>query len=295
MRSDRRNYVIVGAFVVAMAVALLVWIVLISGRTGPTDSYWLVYDNVMGLKAGTRILFEGYPVGLIDEIGPWDDEGRRRFRVDVSVERGWPIPDDSVATIATGIFAAAVIDIESGTSQALLEPGSRVPAREAVDVLAAVNSAADRLSALLDDVSRRTPEMLGNVERFTSEINVAVDQINALIGPENVGRVDRILANLETGTSDVNAMLGQLRKMSSDLTVLIESLDKIIRERRDDISESLIDLRHSLDSVARHIDAITSNLESTTRNLSEFSRQLRDNPGLLIRGRDAGGADPVKP
>ena len=30
-------------------------------------------------------------------------------------------------------------------------------------------------------------------------------------------------------------------------------------------------------------------VETTTRNMSEFSRQIRDNPGLLIRGRDAEG------
>jgi phospholipid/cholesterol/gamma-HCH transport system substrate-binding protein len=37
------------------------------------------------------------------------------------------------------------------------------------------------------------------------------------------------------------------------------------------------------------MDAISSNLESTSRNLDEFSRQVRENPGVLLRGRD--GAD----
>ncbi len=37
MREDTRNYVIVGTFVLAMLVALIVWIALLSGRTGATD------------------------------------------------------------------------------------------------------------------------------------------------------------------------------------------------------------------------------------------------------------------
>ena len=53
--SDRRNYVVVGGFVLAMAAALTLWITLLTGRTGPTDDYTVVYENVNGLKAGTRI------------------------------------------------------------------------------------------------------------------------------------------------------------------------------------------------------------------------------------------------
>ncbi len=39
MRDERRNYLVVGAFVLAMFAALLVWIAVLSGRTGVTDSY----------------------------------------------------------------------------------------------------------------------------------------------------------------------------------------------------------------------------------------------------------------
>ena len=132
MRDDKRNYIVVGAFVIMMLVALILWIALLSGRTGATDDYYIVYDNVMGLKTGVEILYEGFPVGHIEGISPGEREGRRSYRVDVSVKRDWPIPEDSVAEItAPGLLSAYVIDIQAGESRTLLEPGSEIEGREA--------------------------------------------------------------------------------------------------------------------------------------------------------------------
>ncbi len=38
------------------------------GRTGSTDDYFTVYANVSGLKFGSKVLFEGYPVGQVEEM-----------------------------------------------------------------------------------------------------------------------------------------------------------------------------------------------------------------------------------
>ena len=182
MRNDRRNYVIVGTFVIAMAVALVAWIALMTGRTGATDPYHVVYTNVTGLKAGTRILFEGFPVGLIDGIRPEDRDGRRVFRIDVSIERGWPIPEDSVATIATGLFSAAVLDVQGGESDTLLEPGAQIPSQEPADVFAAVNTAADRLTATLDDFADlASDELLDRESGYLREFDLTEDEANAMI------------------------------------------------------------------------------------------------------------------
>lgn len=289
MRNERRNYVIVGTFVIAMAVALVVWIALMTGRTGATDPYHVVYANVTGLKAGTRILFEGYPVGLIDRIRPEDRNGQRVFRIDVSIERGWPIPEDSVATIATGLFSAAVLDVQGGESETLLQPGAQIPSEEPADVFAAVNSAADRLTAILDDFAGSSPQMLADAERFAGEINVAIDQINALLDEENVSRIGRILENIEGGTSDVSRLVAELRETGADVGALIARTEDLLESEGGEVTEAIEDLNHSLEVVARHIDAIAANLEVTTRNLSEFSRQLRENPGVLIRGRETDG------
>jgi phospholipid/cholesterol/gamma-HCH transport system substrate-binding protein len=57
------------------------------------------------------------------------------------------------------------------------------------------------------------------------------------------------------------------------------------------VSEALRELDHSLSAVARHIDAIAADLETSSRNLSEFTRQIREDPGVIVRGRERGGEE----
>ncbi len=133
MRDDTRNYLAVGAFVIAMGAALILWIALLSGGTGATDSYSMRYANVTGLDEGTQILYEGYPVGLIEQVSRVPDERDPHFLVDVSIQRGWRIPDDSVAEIkASGLLGGYLISIREGSSSTYLEPGAMIASRQAV-------------------------------------------------------------------------------------------------------------------------------------------------------------------
>jgi phospholipid/cholesterol/gamma-HCH transport system substrate-binding protein len=298
MRDDKRNYIVVGAFVIMMLAALILWIAVLSGRTGPTDDYYIVYDNVMGLKTGVEILYEGFPVGHIEDISPEEREGRRSYRVDVSVERGWPIPEDSAAEItAPGFLSGYVIDIQAGESQTLLEPGSEIQGREAEAMLAAVNSVADEVlkaieenvRPLLASLSEGVPGILDNVDGFTAELNQTVDQINAILGAANVARVAQILENLESSTGEFDRLIEGLGGTRRQVDGLIAKLDGLLAKDEGELDAAIRDLRHTLAAISRRIDSIASDLETTTRNASEFSRQIRENPGVLVRGRETDG------
>src|SRR5687767_1806663 len=97
MHDSRINYVVVGAFVAVMLAAFVVVISMLAGRTGSSDEYYTVYGNVSGLKFGTIVLYEGYQVGQVESIEPTSAGGKIAFRVNMSVEEGWNIPEDSVA------------------------------------------------------------------------------------------------------------------------------------------------------------------------------------------------------
>jgi len=299
MRDDKRNYIVVGAFVIMMLVAVILWIAVLSGRTGATDDYYIVYDNVMGLKSGVEILYEGFPVGHIEGIAPEEGEGRRSYRVDVSVKRDWPIPEDSVAKVtAPGLLSAYVLDIRAGESQTLLEPGSEIQGREAESMFAAVNSVADEVlkaieesvRPLLASLSEGVPGIVDNVDGFTAELNRTVDQINSILNPSNVERVSKILENLDSATGEFGRLIEGLGGTRQQVDGLITKLDALLEEDQGELDAAIRDLRHTLAAISRRIDSITSDLETTTRNASEFSRQIRENPGVLVRGRETNDA-----
>lgn len=64
MQDSRINYVIVGSFVAVVLAIFIMVVSMLAGRSGATDSYYTVYDNVGGLKFGTQVLYEGYQIAL---------------------------------------------------------------------------------------------------------------------------------------------------------------------------------------------------------------------------------------
>ncbi len=293
MKDDQRNYIVVGAFVLAAISTLLVWIALLSGRTGPTDSYFVVYDNVMGLQTGTQILFEGYPVGFIDSIEPIDHPGRQHFRVDLRVRQGWGIPEDSLARItAPGLLSAFAIDIQAGESVNILAPGTQiagVPALAVLDVVAQVNELlTDHLEPWLDEMAKGTLKISANLESFTADLGDTMKRVDALVGEGNVSRFDQILINLDSASANFASVIAELGDTRGNIDQLIRNVDLAVEQNRGDLTQAVTDARFSLEALSRYVESIAFNLDSTMRNMNEFSLQVRENPGVLVRGRAAG-------
>jgi len=282
MRDDQRNYVMVGIFVIAMIAALVLWIALLSGRTGATDTYYVRYNDVLGLSEGTQIYFDGYPVGMIETIVPTEDDDDRLFRLEVSIRKGWKIPEDSRAQItASGLLSAVVINIEGGKSATALSPGDQIPSVEAQNLLAVMTEAASGFSEFLLDTLK--PQ----IEDIVTDLNQTMKQVNALLSPTNTERIARILKNLEGVSEEVEGMTAGLTATQAELDRVLKRVGALIDENEDSISQSIDALHESLEAVAQRADAIAHNLEATTRNMNEFSQQIRQNPGVIIRGREA--------
>src|SRR5512132_3637446 len=66
----RSGDLLVGVFVLAMLSALIAGIALLTGRGGPADRYFTVYNNVTDVRFGTPVLYEGYPVGRVEAVTP---------------------------------------------------------------------------------------------------------------------------------------------------------------------------------------------------------------------------------
>jgi len=303
MKEANRNYVAVGVFVLSMLTALVLWFAVLSGVTGSTDGYYILWDNVMGLKPGTKILFEGYQVGVIKDIerSPDADSGGPNYRVAIEVERGWPIPESAVAeTTAPSFLAALVVNIAAGDSNTLLEPGSVIQSREQGDLLSAAGDAISKLSELLEFVKPRIEEITNSVGSVLNEENARQlqamittlnDRVEDLLSVENAQRVDIILKNLSAVSEDVSALTSGLHDTKAQIDGVMAKINDLVNDHSGDVEHALVDLHASLEAVSRHIDAISRNLEDATRNANEFSEQIRSDPSVLLRGREAAGGD----
>lgn len=289
MKDDQRNYLIVGVFVIAMIAGLVLWIAMLSGGGGATDRYWTRYDSVLGLIAGgTRVYLNGYPIGKIETIERAEDGAQKMFLLELSVRKGWQIPEDSEVEItAAGLLSTNVLNIRRGRSGTLVEPGGEIPSREARNLMADLSDTAAGFNRFLGDTV--TPQ----IEAIVSDLRGTMNQVAEILNQKNTGRVVRILENLEDISAEVQGLthgLGGTRERLdgaiSQVQNVLDDVRSLIARNEADVTASVTDIHESLEALSRHTEAIAINLEVATRNMSEFSQQIREDPAVLLRGRE---------
>jgi len=322
MRHQQLNYAVVGAFLLAMIAAALGAVILLSGGTGARDSYTIVFDNVADVKFGTQVRFEGFPVGQVEAIDPVIENGTTVFHLEVSVQEGFAIPEDSVARIASSQFLGAkTVEINRGQATTALEPGALIASAPAADMFSAMSSVAgtvgelsreglkpllDRLVELVSNANRlidrdvttlvgslnavatdtrsQVPQIAGEILTFTEELNATLAQVQALVSEQNIGEVQQTVHNINEVSGDFVAISQSVQSMLGQLEAMVSDLQVLIEKNEGKVEASLDDTRYILRSIAQNIDSINHNLAGTTRNMNEFSRLIRQNPSLLLGG-----------
>ncbi len=322
MRNNKINYLVVGTFVLVMVIGFIMSVALLGGRTGATDTYYAFYRNVSGVKFGTQVVYEGYPIGQVEEVIPEPDGALMRFRVVFEVQEGWRIPKDSVGKIAApGLLSAITLSIRAGKDSIALEPGAEIIGEEASDIFSMVSSVAGEIGAIAERdirplIAKLTP-LLETINRAAGGFGDLMQGDGKILASDMVKlvkelsiRVPRIANNIDDFTDSINRSSQELSafltpenrqvvedvlqnldasainftELSAELDTLIGDMDSLIARNQDNISDSLVDVRYITDSLARRIDAINQNMEGASRNMYEFSRQIRQNPGLLLGG-----------
>ena len=300
MYNKRMNYVLVGSFVTAMLMAVVISIAVLTGRTGPTDRYFVLLDNVTDVKYGTQVRFEGFPVGQIERIEAAEPGASGRFRIEVSVAKGWRIPEDSVTRIGNSSFLAAkTLDIQSGRSETPVAVGNEIASAQPDDMFTTMRGAASQLTALsegsvkpllatlqalVSTLNNDTPLITRELTSFTQNLNASLVPIQEILADENIQAISRAIVNTETTTATLARASEDLASAMSQLQHITENLDTLVETNDADVEQSLKDLRYTLSTVARSVDTIIHNFDGTARNMNEFSRLIRNNPGVLLGG-----------
>ncbi len=313
MRSAKINYFIVGLFVLSIIGAVIMTIAMLTGRTGAVDNYFTYYSNVTGIKFGTQVVYEGYPIGQVEEITPEEKDGRMRFRIDFSIVKGWRIPKDSIGEIAApGLLAAVTISVKAGNDKVSLKPGDMIISKERSDVFAVVSGVAGQLGDLMDS---NIKPLLENVNRAVNNVNGIIEKdASALFGEVRkvtqdlsevvdlmAKRVPVIADNIESFSSKLNGTADELQKLmtpqtrekleavisnlneaSISMNTMAGDVGKLVVSESGNIRKTIDETRYIVESVSRHIDSINQNMEGAARNMYEFTRQIRANPGLLL-------------
>jgi phospholipid/cholesterol/gamma-HCH transport system substrate-binding protein len=230
MKSDRINYIIVGGFVIVMLTGIVISVAMLAGRTGATDAYYTSYDDVTGLKFGSKVLYMGFPVGQVEEISPELENGTLVFRLELALTdrfKGWKVPSDSVAQMkSSGLLSAVAIDIRAGESATWLQPDDTIRGQPATDIFAAVSDTANALKRLTET---RLEPLFTNLDKYVDSIG----QILLTDGGDVMRNLNIFSKNLaDRGPElidEVVSLSGSLKQTSDNLAKVIsaENVDKL--------------------------------------------------------------------
>ena len=297
MRKHDLNYLVVGLFIAVMLGATLASATLLTGWVGARDVYFTVLDNVADVNFGTQVRYEGFPVGQVEDITPVAAGSRMRFRVELSIERGWRIPDDSVARIgSTSFLAAKTIDIDSGRADTAIGAGGEIKSGPPSDMMAAMADLAaefgelnrDSVKPLVERVTVLVERVGASLDRdlphVIKRLDASAATLQQVLSSENAAAIRRVLDSAEKTSRSFTTASRHLEETAAKADRLLANLDGLVAENRNAVDRSLKDIQYTLSSIAQRIDAVTHNLESASRNMNEFSRLIRQNPGLLLGG-----------
>lgn len=260
----------IGASVLIALIALVFGINYLKGVNifKAANYYYASYTDVTGLAQSAPVTLNGYKVGLVREVAyEYDNPGH--VRVELSLDRKLRLPVGTKAEIVTDMLGTSTIQLIMGTSQDMIEVGSKITGIEG--------------SGLMDKVST---ELMPTVMQIAPGIDSLVKSLNLIAGDpallNSVRHLDAVMANLESTTTrlnsamtavpaivtNANATMANVKEISANLTQLSGVLAKL--------SDDLKDM--PLDSTMRSINNIAVNLDRATEQLNSTNSSL----GLLL-------------
>lgn len=276
MKKDNINYLAVGVFVLVMLVLLLAMLYRVTGQQADADDYYAHFDKITGLKKGTAVTYGGYVLGHVAGIEPINENGRTRYRLQLQLQGGWKIPDDSHAQIIMpGVIADRQVEITEGLSKNYLAPGATLNSREMVDMMTLVNSIGSELETSL-------PQLMNDASQLVKKLDDSASKLAAMLTDTNRQHVSNMFRNADEASQNLAKLTKGFDRINSQLDIILQDAGKLVSDNDAGIRQSVEDLRKTIESVSTNMDSIMYNLDASGRNMNEFSRQLRNNPGVIL-------------
>jgi len=315
----RASYTLVGAFVLALAAALFIFVVWLAKiqLDGAVQRYYIFFTGtVTGLVEGSPVRYRGVSVGTVSDIRI-DPDNVERVRVTVEVPEGTPIKTDALASLEpVGVTGGVYVEIAGGSQEApLLEEVSEgipvIPSRPSS--IAEVLEQAPKLLQNLIVISERLTQfmsaenqqafttILGNLAGAAGHANATMhnaDQLMAELRREvnAVGKDARTLLGTVNGTvarvgDDAGVIFTELAATSKDLRQLTASLAATSGQLAAMIEENREPIRDFTGEGLYELRGLMTELQALSASLSRVTRRLERDPSDFLFGNNRRGVE----
>jgi phospholipid/cholesterol/gamma-HCH transport system substrate-binding protein len=294
------NYALVGLFVIVLGAAWLgisLWLALGDFRTDYTTYHVYMNESVSGLYIDAPVKYRGVEIGEVRriELNPANPE---QVQLTLSIKTSVPIREDTVAVLAVkGLTGIAFVDLKGGSRSSPLlkvKRGQRFPVIRSgpsffarldttgSELVANLNSLANRLGELLDDDDRRkirdiladVKQITGALARRDSELEEIVIKAAELFeaGAMASGQFQPLLLQLHQTAQAFEIMAQRITVASDGITRYVEN--------------SGAGLQQFSQQTLPEIGALVSEFRQLADTLQAIGQKLEEDPRVLLYGRE---------
>ncbi len=276
---------LVGAFVLGLIAAGVVFLLWTSGTSGRSDGVPMTVEfrqDVTGLNKGAVVRYRGIPVGTVQEIR-LDPENPEFVLVGIVLRSDARIyPDFEAALEQQGLTGIPFIQLKRPTHPERRSAEPPVAAGAMTDALRArrIPGTPTNLQRLIEEVPKAVVAFRTLAERAT----VAVGRLDAAFGGPSGKGIGEIVKSLDKAAGefaafsveagafakDARAMVGDLRPAAKELTIAIRSVRALA-----DKAAGLTDKVETVlsDRNRKRLEKILDNVEKASDDASRFVRE----------------------
>lgn len=313
----RSQRVRLGVFIIlSIAVTIITITIIIAPKIlEKRDIYYIAFRDVSvtGLQEGSSVKYQGIQVGYVSNISI-DPEDIRRVIVEISLDQGTPIKEDTKAEIVfLGITGLKLIELKSGTNESLTSPPG--------SFILAGRSIAEEITGRAETLAEKTELVLNNLIQATDKTNadkflVLVDTVSAAVAQINrfIKRNERpfhlTLQNTKEFSDNLDSLTFYAQSIlkSWDAFAKSDTLNQIVNDFAEITAElkqaELVRLFREINKTLEQTNNMLSDVEisfaksrsdlvyaiesfkETADNLNQFSRLISEDPSILIRGSE---------
>ena len=286
----RSNHILVGGVVLAMILAVVLFIVWLSQAAGDQDKkYDIFFKAVEGLAKGSAVTYSGVPVGQVESI-TLEPSRPDRIRVRVTVDDETPVLVGTTATIkGVGFTVVSQIQIdpperERGDTRPMAElrckNGASAQCPYGVPVIPTKPGA-------FGELLNSAPQLIENVTTLTA-------RLTELLSDRNQNSIAAILANVQEISKNLAERSDEIAAAMADARIAIRQTGHAVEEMGQlaDTSDQLLqrdarpliaDLRQSVRAAQTSMQNLDAAIGDARPGLQAFSRQTLPEVGQLVR------------
>lgn len=260
------NYTLVGIFVISLITVIILAVIwLASGLGGEDYTLYKVFmaESVSGLSPDAIVEYNGVNVGTVKRI-KINAKVPRIVELLLRVKKSTPVTMGTRASLSTKILTGIAL-------VSLTDDGSDMtPLKPLLKHKYAVIESAPSTSVQLDKAMQK-------LTRSFDEISIA---IRKLLDQTNLDAIRQTLQNIRALT---NTLAGNSQRIDEILKNTAEATKQLAPLLKSGAGSLHVIQTQTLPAANQTI----SNFNAISNNLSKTSYDIRENPAILIRGRQA--------